>query len=179
MVALGQTAAAYAARTALAAVALLVVLFWERKRFTFKSVSFLDFFIGVIVGLIVLAIWIAPALNLPKVSDSPYSPANCGLGYFLLKLFGSAFVISAAEELFFRRFLIKFAGFWPMVALFAVEHNVYPTGWYWGITVGALAGLFYGVLYLKRGLFPAIVAHATTNLALGIYVVCCDQWQFW
>lgn len=179
MVALPQTAAAYAVRTALAAAVLLFVLVCQRKRFAFKSVSFRDFVIGVFFGLVVLAIWIAPALNLPAVSDSPYDPKNCGLGYFLLKLFGSAFVISAAEELFFRRWLIKFAGFWPMIALFAVEHNVYPTGWYWGITVGALAGIFYGVLYLKRGLFPAIVAHATTNLTLGIYVFCCGQWQFW
>lgn len=179
MVALSPTAAAYAARTALAAAMLLFVLIWERKRFTFKSVTLRDFFIGIFVGIVVLSIWIAPALNLPAVSDSPYAPENCGWCYFLLKLFGSAFVISAAEELFFRRWLIKFAGFWPMIALFAVEHNVYPTGWYWGITVGALAGLFYGVLYLKRGLFPAIVAHATTNLTLGIYVFCRGQWQFW
>lgn len=179
MVALSPTAAAYAARTALAAAVLLFVLYWERKRFTFTSVSFRNFFIGVFVGLVVLALWVAPALNLPPVTDSPYDPKNCGLAFFLLKLFGSAFVISAAEELFFRRWLIKFAGFWPMIALFAVEHNVYPTGWYFGLLVGALAGLFYGVLYLKRGLFPAIVAHATTNLTLGVYVLLRGHWQFW
>lgn len=179
MVALPATAAAYAARTVLAAAVLLLVLFLGRKTFTYKSVTLKDFILGLFVGLVVLAIWIAPALNLPVVTDSPYDPKNCGWGYFLLKLFGSAFVISAAEELFFRRWLIKFAGFWPMIALFAVEHNVYPTGWYFGLAVGALAGLFYGVLYLKRGLFPAIVAHATTNLTLGFYVLLRGHWQFW
>ena len=91
--------------------------------------------------------------------------------YKLVRLFGSAFVISVAEELFFRRWLMRFAGFWWMVALFAVEHDRW--------LVGAIAGVLYGWLALRKGLVSAIVAHVTTNLALGLYVLETGKWQFW
>jgi CAAX prenyl protease-like protein len=89
----------------------------------------------------------------------------------LVRLVGSAFVISVAEELFFRRFLMRFAGFWWMVLLFAVEHDRW--------LVGAFAGLLYGWLALRKGLLSAIVAHVVTNLALGLYVLETKSWQFW
>ena len=89
----------------------------------------------------------------------------------LVRLVGSAFVISVAEELFFRRFLMRFAGFWWMVLLFAVEHDRW--------LAGAFAGLLYGWLALRKGLLSAIVAHVVTNLALGIYVLETKNWQFW
>ena len=88
-----------------------------------------------------------------------------------IRLIGSAFVISVAEELFFRKWLIGFAGFWPMVVLFAVEHDRW--------LVAAICGVAYGWLYLRRGLGAAIVAHATTNLVLGLWVLKTGQWQFW
>ena len=88
-----------------------------------------------------------------------------------VRLVGSAFVISVAEELFFRKWLIGFAGFWWMVALFAVEHDRW--------LVAALCGIAYGWLYLRRGLLSAIIAHATTNLVLGLWVLKTGQWQFW
>ena len=43
----------------------------------------------------------------------------------------------------------------------------------------AVAGAVYGLLYLKKGLLAAIVAHALTNLALGLYVLKTGAWQFW
>ena len=88
-----------------------------------------------------------------------------------IRLIGSAFVISLAEELFFRKWLVSFAGFWPMVALFAVEHDRW--------LVAAICGVAYGWLYLRRGLSAAIVAHATTNLVLGLWILKTGQWQFW
>ena len=90
----------------------------------------------------------------------------------MLKLAASAFVIPAAEELFFRRWLVDFAGFWWMVALFAVEHG---DRWH----VGALAGIAYGLLAKRYGLLSAIVAHSVTNLVLGLYVILANQWQYW
>ena len=103
---------------------------------------------------------------------SPYAPEVCGWGLTLAKLAASACVIPVAEELFFRRWLVDFAGFWWMVALFAVEHG---ERWH----VGAVTGVVYGLLARRFGLFAAIVAHAVTNLVLGLYVVRCGQWQFW
>ena len=89
----------------------------------------------------------------------------------VVRLIGSAFVISVAEELFFRKWLISFAGFWWMVGLFAIEHDRW--------LVAAICGIAYGALYRRRGLAAAIVAHATTNLVLGLWVIRTGQWQFW
>jgi len=134
---------------------------------------------GVLVGLAGFVGWI-----LPEQFDWAWYRRFCIVGeggtqavaeasavMIAIRLIGSAFVISVAEELFFRKWLIAFAGFGPMVALFAIEHDRW--------LVGAIAGLAYGALYLRRGLVSAIVAHATTNLVLGLWVLKTGQWQFW
>ena len=134
---------------------------------------------GVPLGLAVFAVWI-----LPEQFDLGWYRRFCivgeggtqaiaGTGAALLaaRLAGSAFVISAAEELFFRRWLAGFAGFWWTVGLFAVEHDRW--------LVGAVAGIAYGLICMRKGLGAAVVAHATTNLALGAWVLCSGQWQFW
>ena len=117
-----------------------------------------------------------------------YSPAECGWALTIAKLLGSAFVISAAEEWFFRGFLYRWLrkgdfltveparydaqAFWTVVLLFGLEHD----RWLAGMAAGAV----YGWLVLKTGrVGPAIVAHATTNLALGIYVILSRQYGFW
>ena len=58
-----------------------------------------------------------------------------------------------------------------MVALFSVEHDRW--------LVGAFAGAMYGWLAVRKGILSAIIAHVTTNLALGIYVLETGNWQFW
>ena len=138
---------------------------------------------SVLAGLLVFVVWIAPEMwlgSLPGVpaaaplaaADSPYSPEVCGWALTIAKLAASAFVISAAEELFFRRWLVDFAGFWWMVALFAVEH-----GDRWA--VGAAAGVVYGLVARRFGLPSAIAAHAVTNFALGLLVIFAGRWEFW
>ena len=132
-----------------------------------------------LAGLLVFAIWI-----LPEQFDWAWYRQWCIVGeggtravaeasaaMVAVRLVGSAFVISVAEELFFRKWLIGFAGFGWMVALFAIEHDRW--------LVGTIAGAVYGLLYLRRGLLAAIVAHATTNLVLGLWVLRTGQWQFW
>ncbi|MBR2065863.1 MAG: hypothetical protein IJ983_02105 [Kiritimatiellae bacterium] len=139
--------------------------------------------LAVLAGLLVFVIWIAPEIwlgSLPGIpaaaplaaADSPYSPEVCGWALTIAKLTASAFVISAAEELFFRRWLVDFAGFWWMVALFAVEH-----GDRWA--VGAAAGVVYGLVARRFGLPSAIAAHAVTNFALGLLVIFAGRWEFW
>ena len=117
-----------------------------------------------------------------------YAPEVCGWALTIAKLLGSAFVISAAEEWFFRGFLYRWLrkgdfltvdparydaqAFWTVVVLFGLEHD----RWLAGMAAGAV----YGWLVLKTGrIDPAIVAHATTNLALGLYVVLSRQYGFW
>ncbi|MBR4615681.1 MAG: CAAX prenyl protease-related protein [Kiritimatiellae bacterium] len=117
-----------------------------------------------------------------------YAPWVCGWVLTICKLLGSAFVISAAEEWFFRGFLYRWLRkgdflsvdlarydtqtFWLVVLVFGLEHDRW--------LAGMMAGAVYGWIVLRTGrIGPAIVAHATTNLALGIYVVLSRQYGFW
>ena len=193
MVALPATASAYALRTGAVAVMIGWMLRGEcRKlllgephreyavspRSDFRSLAS-SLLPGLIAGILVFAIWIGPEQfdwawyrKWCIVGEGgTQAVAEASAAMIAVRLIGSAFVISVAEELFFRKWLISFAGFWWMVALFAVEHDRW--------LVGAIAGAFYGLLYLRRGLGAAIVAHATTNLVLGLWVLKTGQWQFW
>lgn len=180
MAVLPATVGGYAVRTAVVA-ALLVAGASKVSSPLKSSVSRLKSSLlpGLIVGLVVFILWI-----LPEQFDIPFYRRFCIIGeggtqavaeasaaMIAVRLFGSAFVISVAEELFFRKWLIGFAGFGWMVALFAIEHDRW--------LVGAIAGLAYGLLYLRKGLGAAIVAHVTTNLVLGLWVLKTGQWQFW
>ena len=188
MAALPATAGMYALRSAVTAVALLWAA-WNSGMFSGRCGSLMgavfnggNWVWGLSGGIAVLVIWTVPENfgwyrqyfivgDAPVVGNSPYDPAVCGWMLTVVKLLGSAFVISAAEELFFRRWLVDFAGFWWMVALFAIEHDRY--------VVGAIAGAIYGLLAIRKGLSAAIVAHMTTNFILGIYVIFSGEWQYW
>ena len=184
MALLPATAWAYAVRGAVTAALLIAFLPTNREpRTTNHESRTTNHALAVLAGLLVFVIWIAPEIwlgSLPGIpaaaplaaADSPYSPEVCDWALTIAKLAASAFVISAAEELFFRRWLMDFAGFWCSTALFAVEH-----GDRWA--VGAVAGVVYGLVARRFGIFAAVVAHAVTNLALGLLVVFADHWEFW
>ena len=178
MAVLPQTASFYAVRGA--ATALLLAVGAIRGAYgplvrTFWSPA--AFVAGAVAGVAVFLVWIAPEVLLgvgreTAAADSPYAPEVCGWGMTAAKLAASAFVIPVAEELFFRRWLVDFAGFWWMVVLFAVEHG---ERWH----VGAVAGIVYGLLARRCGLRSAIIAHVVTNLILGAFVIASGRWQFW
>ena len=170
----------YAVRTA-AVAAVLAFALWRLRsvgevRFRIRSA---DAAAGVAVGLLVFAAWVLPEqfdwalyrrFCVVGEGGTPSAP-DSGAALLAFRLVGSAFVISVAEELFFRRWLLRFAGFWWMVALFAVEHDRW--------LVGALAGVAYGLLATRRGLGTAAVAHIVTNLVLGVWVLATGQFLFW
>ncbi len=121
-------------------------------------------------------------------ADRVYAPETAGWCMTVMRIAGSAFVIALLEEFFFRGFLYRYLihadflkvdpgrmhrVFFVVVALvFAAEH------WRW--LAGLLAGLAYGLLMIRtRDIWAAGIAHAVTNLLLGIYVVWADQYIFW
>ena len=195
MLVLPSTAWAYAARSAVVGVLLIVffALGSKRKMPSWSSVAW-----GIGVGLLVCLLWIWPenfevyrklfilGEAVPS-GPSPYDPAVCGWALTIAKLIGSAFVIAPAEELFFRSFLYRWiqggeasgaridrfdlTAFLWTVALFALEHNRY--------LAGAMAGAIYGLLAIRKSLAAAIIAHIVTNLALAIYVIRLSAWSFW
>jgi CAAX prenyl protease-like protein len=92
------------------------------------------------------------------------------------------------EEIFWRSFLLRYLtqhdfrklavgtfsamALWVMVAGSALAHPEW--------LVAAIASLAYAFwLRRTRSLFASIVAHATTNAALGAYVLTTGAWQYW
>lgn len=180
MLFLPSTGECYAARTFVTLVLLVPCLFYLERHHgvIHRNKALLPALVwGVLVGALVFALWVWPEdfawyrkWFILGEGGSP-SVASDGVAMKLVRLFGSAFVISVAEELFFRRWLLRFAGFWWMVALFAIEHDRW--------LAGAFAGVLYGWLALRRGVVASIVAHIVTNLALGLYVLETGAWRFW
>lgn len=204
---LEATAATYAWRTALTALALVVLAplgramlrpLWTRR--PAASVAW-----GVFVGILVTILWIAPE-SIPWYRDfsllgaigfgggsasagpSPYEPATCGWTLTWVKLIGSAFVIAPVEEFFFRSFLYRWLqnSKWTQVDLTKFDASAFL--WMVGLfalehhtrlAAGAMAGAFYGYLAIRRGIGSAVLAHVVTNLLLGLYVIYTKQWGFW
>lgn len=190
MLALPPTPVCYAIRT-FACLALLVFLsvrWYGTPRADSRSLAW-----GLAAGLTVLAVWVFPERwewyrRFCTIGDGGTVEIDGSAAYLkAIRLFGSAFVIAPAEELFFRSFLYRWirdrnwtsvplrefdmGAFLWSTALFALEHD--------RILVGAIAGAIYALVAIRVNLAAAIVAHATTNLALGVYVLASGNWTFW
>ncbi len=127
---------------------------------------------------------IAPAED----AQSAYHPQTCGWILTGVRIFGSFAIIALAEEFFWRGCLYRILidrdfdtvaldrfhalAFWAVCIAFGFEHQ----RWF----VGILAGLAYAILMMKtRSIWPPIIAHALTNLLLGLYVVWGNHYAFW
>lgn len=124
------------------------------------------------------------------ITPAPYDPAVCGWPLSLSRLAGSAFVIAFIEEFAFRGFLYRAAigglerfrkidpgtvdplMFFLVAATFAMEHNEW--------LAGLVCGIAFGWLFVQtRDIWATGLAHMTTNLLLGIYVLWHGTHQFW
>lgn len=198
--ALPATAACYAVRTLVAAAAGLLCMRLLALPGGW-SVRPSRILVGVVAGLAVCALWIAPEYSAwyrtwleipfgeppPPPAPSPYEPSVCGWPLTIAKLIGSAFVIAPVEEVFFRSFLYRrlqrrdfrsvplshfdLSAFLWTVFIFTLEHD--------RPVVAAAAGAAYGFLAVRFGLGSAIAAHVVTNLALGLHVMYHGEWWFW
>lgn len=178
-------------------VTLLVLLFFYRR---YQELSWRDLgryrqtFFALLLGLLVFILWINMNWSLPfGGKNQGFNPGlidAVGARYFLIsmRLFGAVLVVPLMEELFWRSFLLRylidpdfekvelgrFSWFSCLatVLLFGLEHHLFYAG--------LMAGLFYSLLlYRSRSLAQCVLAHAVTNLALGLYVLNTNHWQFW
>ena len=121
-------------------------------------------------------------------SHASYAPEICGWMFTITRILGSAFVIAIIEEYFWRGFVYRWmfgsefldvdigAWNWKHFILVALLFGLEHPRW----LVGFVAGIAYGwVMIRTRDLWAASVAHAVTNLLLGIYVVAAGQYEFW
>ena len=124
----------------------------------------------------------------PPVDPHAYSPAVAGLAFTITRILGSALVIALIEEFFWRGFLYRWmlrANFlkldlgtfdWKIFLFVALFFGLEHHRW----LVGILAGLAYGWMLIRtRDIWAVAVAHAVTNLVLGLYVVWSGNYAFW
>ena len=150
--------------------------------------------LAIAVGLGVWALWIrldAPWMTVGSPS-APFTPlSDDGIvdpTLVAMRWVGAALVVPVMEELFCRSFLMRwlaqptFQGIEPArvgvraivlsTFVFTLAHNQW--------LAATIAGMAYALLYVRSGkLWLAVIAHAVTNGALGIWVVATGRWQFW
>lgn len=156
--------------------------------------DFKECMLALAVGLLVFGLWIhldAPWMVLGQAAAAFVPVATDGtLDWPLIALrwIGATMLVPVMEELFWRSFLMRwieapaFAGVDPQrvgfkaIVLSTFVFTLAHTLW----LAAAIAGLAYAWLYRRTGkLWVAILAHAVTNGALGVWVVMTGQWRFW
>ncbi len=188
--------ASYVARVVLTAAALYLL----RSHYT--PVRWSGWWLGLIVGVAGVVQWVGmqtlleryvPLFRPSGPSFDPlaqYAAAWQRWAFVAVRLAGAVLVVPVMEELFWRDYLwrvvlapndFKLARVgefeWTPVlvvtAAFASVHgHWWPTAVVWGLMVA-------GLLLYTKSLGACIVAHATTNLLLGVYVLVYHAWSFW
>jgi uncharacterized protein len=147
----------------------------------------------IVTGVLVYVAWVRMdwpwAMQGQPTGYNPFQ-AGAGVGIVLvgIRLFGAAVVVPVMEELFWRSFLIRYLvtpaftkvplgtftplSFGATVVLFGLEHHLW--------LAGMMAGVVYNLLLYKTcRLWPCVLAHALTNLLLGIHVLVTGEWYWW
>jgi CAAX prenyl protease-like protein len=183
----------YAVQAAVACAALLALR--ERYRELARpQIAIAPLLATIVAGFAVFLVWIAPLpdwthLGAPVAAFVPVA-ANGALRWDLIAVrgFGAALVVPVMEELFWRSFLMRWIDkrdFLTLVpgaastlalavssAVFALAHDLWLCAF--------VAGLVYGEIYRRTGnIWYSVLAHATTNLVLAVWVVSRSAWAYW
>ncbi len=153
-----------------------------------------EWLLAMAAGLIVFVLWIHldaawMTIGTPSAPFQPLTAAGAiDWSRVGVRFIGAALVVPVMEELFWRSFLMRwieqptFQGVNPRrvgaraVLLSTFVFTLAHTLW----LAAAIAGLVYALLYIKTGkLWVAVIAHAVTNGALGVWVITTGNWQFW
>ena len=177
--------------------AVALILFFYRRQY--RDIRWRDLaewrntLICVAAGALIFFLWInmdwTTASLSPPGFDPTLLPGILGPGVLLTaRLTGAVLIVPVMEELFWRSFLLRYLvdtdftkvapgtfswfSFSATSVLFALEHHY--------LVAGLMAGIALNLLmYFTRSLSQCILAHATANLALGLYVMQTGQWRFW
>lgn len=152
--------------------------------------------IAVVVAVVVFLVWIAPhALfgALPRTSGFNPEVFRGPAVYWMtvtLRFLRLVVVVPFVEEIFWRGFLLRylisndfarvpFGSFtWLSFAVvsFAFMSTHALPDWPAALVCGAL---YNCVAYWTKSLFSCVIAHALTNLLLGLWIMQTRQWGFW
>jgi hypothetical protein len=196
----GQWPATYALCYVLKTIATAIALVALWRQYTKIRWNAIE--LGVVVGILGTVQWIGMQLFLQKhfaffhPSPDAFNPlthfANQYemIAFITVRLIGAVLVVPVMEELFWRDFLWRqilapndfklaqvgewsLAPFLIVAGVFATVHgNWWLTAIVWALLIGAL-------LVYTKSLGACIIAHAVTNLLLGIYVLIYKDWAFW
>jgi CAAX prenyl protease-like protein len=171
------------------------LLFWFRRDYEFKPPRKVWF--AFLVGVFVLVIWIAPQQFLgfePRLAgfDPDLFAAQPSLywGTVAFRFLRLVVVVPLLEEVFWRGFFLRYLinerftmvtigtfswlSFLVVTIVFGFAHS--RADWVAALICGALYNV---VAYRTRSLASCVVAHATTNLLLGGWIMQTRQWGFW
>ena len=180
----------YPIQTAACAAALL----WFRASYDFSGTTAGRLLAGLGVGLLICGIWIAPQEVFRQgLRTEGFDPAILpGYTPWMLaaRFTRLVIVVPLVEEIFWRGFLLRYLvredftaipfgscnrfSFWAVVIAFTAVHS--PADWPAAFVSGILLNL---VAVRTRSLAACVTAHASANLALGLYICATGQWGFW
>jgi CAAX prenyl protease-like protein len=179
----------------IAAVALALAWFWRRYAELNQGpkLTLWQWVAAAATGVAVFVLWIKldqpwATLGASKGFDPRQAGGALDLPLVAMRIFGAAVIVPVMEELFWRSLLMRwiersdFLAVPPQeVALRAVVMSSVVFGFEHTLWLaGILAGLAYAYLYCWSGrLWAPVIAHAVTNLLLGLWVVATGNWKFW
>ena len=149
---------------------------------------------AVAIGIVTFGSWLLLVPAGPTARDGwpaalEAAPIHWAAAWLLFRIVGYTIVVPLAEELAFRAYLTRrligpeverlplgVFTWWSFAissVLFGLLH-----GSYW--IAGTVAGMSFALaLYQRRALGDAVVAHATANGLLSIYVLVTGRWSVW
>jgi len=177
-------------------IAVIAALWYYRAIYTELTIRPNWYWAGLVapvLGVVVFVLWINLDAGWMSLGGGDgYDPRDTAGNFdwplVLTRLAGAALVVPLMEELFWRSFILRwiqeqnFLQLAPLQIglrailisslLFGLEHSLW--------LAGIVAGLAYAWIYRASGtLWAPIIAHAVTNLVLGLWVLNTGQWQFW
>jgi uncharacterized protein len=171
------------------------VLLWFRRCYEFHRLKNVGF--TLLIAFAVFVLWIAPQQFFhfaPRTIG--FDPEILGKNpavywsTILFRFLRLVVVVPLIEEIFWRGFLLRFVidehfervpfgkFTWPSFAIvglaFTFSHS--RADWLAAFVAGALYNV---VAYRTRSLASCVLAHAVTNLLLGLWIMHTRQWGFW
>jgi CAAX prenyl protease-like protein len=148
----------------------------------------------VILGVLTFVLWVsadwAVTLTSPSSGFNPtlLPDGTVRVVMTAFRVTGAVLVVPLMEELFWRSFLLRYlvapnfesipigsftwSSFIISTVLFGLEHHLF--------VAGMIAGIVYSlIVYKTRSIAQCVLAHAISNLALALYVLCTGKWYFW
>lgn len=152
--------------------------------------------LALLAGVVVLAIWITPQWLLGHAPrNDGFNPWFFGEGSpfwvnATLRVIRLVIVVPLLEEIFWRGFLLRYLVHDPFDQVPFGQFNWRSFLWvtllfggaHWGpdFVPALVTGAIYNLVAVRtKSLGACVIAHALTNLLLGVYIFRTGQWGFW